>query len=295
MNHKKLQFDIRAASLLAPAIAYTVGLVLYSGEGLFPGALTMHAARLVGAWLMVAGAEGGTLSAIIEVARKIGIGRARWYDYAGIVVSMFATVFNLLLVWSRESTLTNPPGWSRWMQINGALCDILAQVGDFYAGAAFELGLYYAYIREERREAALQDERDALGVYRARLQIERERRELETANGDDAAILRRQNAELTAALQRANAELDATDRQQSAIPAPVAVSEPPQTANSAPMAASGDAAPRLSPAEWRAIFASLNGDRPTTAAGVNRWLAENGYAQVPGTTARRWAKTCGNE
>jgi hypothetical protein len=291
----KPRFDWRAWSLLTPAIAYTIGLILYSGEGLFPGALTMHTARLVGAWLMVAGAEGGTLSAVIEVARKIGIGRARWYDYAGIFVSMIATVFNLLLVWSRESTLVDPPDWSVWTVRNGALADILAQVGDFYAGAAFELGLYFSYIKAERRAELLQDERDALGIEQARNAIAAERRALSlpTATADTDSLLRQvatltaQNTELTTALQLANRDLDSVDN----APPTDTYDELADTLEAISAGGSNTAAaelPRMTPAQWRDARAGMNGDAPTTPAALNEWLTVNGYAPVSERTAYRW-------
>jgi hypothetical protein len=41
--------------------------------------------------------------------------------------------------------------------------------------------------------------------------------------------------------------------------------------------------------QWRALVASMNGNRPKTSTELNQWLATNGYEQKPVTTARRWA------
>lgn len=303
MNRNEKRFDWRAASLLAPAVAYTIGLILYSGEGLFPGALTMHAARLAGAWLMVAGAEGGTLSAIIEVARKLGIGKARWYDLAGIAVSMLATVFNLLLVWAREATAES--WWVAWLLQNGALATILAQVGDFYAGAAFELGLFYAYVREERRAAALQDKRDELGFERAAMALEAERMALtQSAAGNETATLRQQVAELTTALRQANAELDARDsdatvtRQLEATtptnsdkPATTAdgdATNQRQTNDTPPNVADNADTPTTTRRQWRDIAATLGDNAPTTARAIVAWLEAHGHRPPTVRTVERW-------
>jgi len=95
--------DLRALSLLVPAIAATLGGIAYSLQGIAAtqaGAIPDVWTRLAteyGAVLLAIGCEGGTLSALAEIARKRRDGDAGPTDRWAGWVSFAATVFARLL------------------------------------------------------------------------------------------------------------------------------------------------------------------------------------------------------
>ena len=95
--------DLRALSLLVPAVAATLGGIAYSLQGIAAtqaGAIPDVWARLAteyGAVLLAIGCEGGTLSALAEIARKRRDGDAGPTDRWAGWVSFAATVFARLL------------------------------------------------------------------------------------------------------------------------------------------------------------------------------------------------------
>lgn len=95
--------DLRALSLLVPAVAATLGGIAYSLQGIAAtqaGAIPDVWTRLAteyGAVLLAIGCEGGTLSALAEIARKRRDGDAGPTDRWAGWVSFAATVFARLL------------------------------------------------------------------------------------------------------------------------------------------------------------------------------------------------------
>lgn len=95
--------DLRALSLLVPAAAATLGGIAYSIQGIAvtqAGVLPqawIDAAVSSGAVLLAIGCEGGTLSAMAEIARKKRDGDAGPVDQWAGWVSFLATVFSRLL------------------------------------------------------------------------------------------------------------------------------------------------------------------------------------------------------
>lgn len=95
--------DLRALSLLVPAAAATLGGIAYSIQGIAvtqAGVLPqawIDAAVSSGAVLLAIGCEGGTLSAMAEIARKRRDGDAGPVDRWAGWVSFLATVFSRLL------------------------------------------------------------------------------------------------------------------------------------------------------------------------------------------------------
>jgi len=95
--------DLRALSLLVPAAAATLGGIAYSIQGIAvtqAGVLPeswIDLAVSSGAVLLAIGCEGGTLSAMAEVARKRRDGDAGPVDRWAGWVSFLATVFSRLL------------------------------------------------------------------------------------------------------------------------------------------------------------------------------------------------------
>ena len=95
--------DLRALSLLVPAAAATLGGIAYSIQGIavtqsgiLPQAW-IDAAVSSGAVLLAIGCEGGTLSAMAEIARKRRDGDVGPIDKWAGWVSFLATVFSRLL------------------------------------------------------------------------------------------------------------------------------------------------------------------------------------------------------
>jgi hypothetical protein len=197
--------DWRALSLGVPAAVFTIGSVAYLGEVFFPGALTQHDARHFGTWLMVVGSEVGSLPAMVEVWRKVGIGRARWYDYFGMVVSTLTTMLGFIIIWAREYIEVDAI-WMQFIRQWGPLAALPLTVLDFVFGDGLELGLYLTYKENDARAARLQSLRDELGEETARLEIERQRALLRNQAQPNEQQLRNQVEELRASLQDVNQE-----------------------------------------------------------------------------------------
>lgn len=90
--------DLRSWSLLIPGIAATAGAIMYAVQGFAASqggvlpALWVEVAVRWGGVLLAVGAEGGTLSAMVEIARKRAAGKSNRWDAINIIVSLIATI-----------------------------------------------------------------------------------------------------------------------------------------------------------------------------------------------------------
>ena len=139
--------DLRALSLLVPGIAATAGAIAYAVQGFAAGqggALPAQWVSLAVRWGGVAlaiGAEGGTLSAMVEIARKRAANKSNWWDTFNVVVSLIATIVARLMALQ----INQGPGYVRVLVIASAL--------DAYALMS-ELGMYLT-IRDQAMEMYL--------------------------------------------------------------------------------------------------------------------------------------------
>ena len=105
--------DLRALSLLVPAVAATLGGIAYSLQGIAAtqaGSIPDMWTRLAteyGAVLLAIGCEGGTLSALAEIARKRRDGDtgptdrwAGWVSFAATVFARLLALADLRALWS---------------------------------------------------------------------------------------------------------------------------------------------------------------------------------------------------
>lgn len=295
MNHRAITIGMVIASFCSAA-----GLIAFCFVGLVATELMLIPQEwrlrivVVGAAAVAVGAEGGSLFSLVAAFEREG--RLRGWDIIGAIVSQTATVLTIVFAFRALSG----GGSTMWGYVANTVAVSMDATFNYVA-----LGLHL----RNGRALQLAEKQAALDYHRQATEIERQRAEIRnSATGSELANLRRQNAELTAALQTANAELDATDRHAAATGAPQIATEPPspaitaatpaivattpaieppQTATVSPNGEDGAPLRRMTAQEWRAM--AITG-KPTTAAEVNRWLAENGYEQVPETTARRWAK-----
>ena len=127
--------DLRAWSLLVPAVAATLGAVAYATQGfavsqggVLPAAWVEVFTRWGGVLLAI-GCEGGTLSAAVEVSRKRRDGDWRRFDGIGVLVSFTATVTARLLALSQARTF-----WVIALLVLTSVADayvLLAEFGDY--------------------------------------------------------------------------------------------------------------------------------------------------------------------
>jgi len=127
-------------SLLVPASAWVVGVIIYGAQALMAAELKW-AGQDIGSALMVLGGESGTLFTVMEVYRKSKTGDANGWDWSGIVVSLVSTLGVMLVIFTRQTALT--AAWIEPMRNWGPLVLLLCSALDFYANVV-ELGYYRA-------------------------------------------------------------------------------------------------------------------------------------------------------
>lgn len=127
-------------ALLVPAIIYSAGVIVYAHNAFVPNAAMVNG-HSVGSALMVLGGEAGTLAAAAEVFRKQASKQANALDWAGLIVSLVATLGNLFVVYVALATLEAP--WVAFVRKYGAMVLLLCSGVDFYAGI-MEFGFYNA-------------------------------------------------------------------------------------------------------------------------------------------------------
>ena len=159
--------DLRALSLLAPAVAATLGGIAYSLQGIAAtqaGAIPPAWARLAteyGAVLLAIGCEGGTLSALAEIARKRRDGDAGPVDKWAGWVSFAATVFARLLALADLRAL-----WSIALLVLLSSADIYAllqEAGEYLALHDRNMERWLTALAEQYGVADLVEEWDKSG------------------------------------------------------------------------------------------------------------------------------------
>lgn len=128
-------------ALLLPAACYTIGVIVFGGEAIQAGAIT-GATQGLGSWLMVIGGELGTLSSASEVFRKHKDARASWLDWAGIGVSLAATLGILFVAFVKVTTLAAM--WIEPIRNWGPLALLLCSGVDFYVNV-MEFSFYRSH------------------------------------------------------------------------------------------------------------------------------------------------------
>lgn len=127
-------------ALLAPAVVYSAGVIVYAHAAFVPGAIRPNG-HAVGSALMVIGGEAGTLAAASEVFRKSCDGETTVLDWFGLTVSLIATLGNLFVVYTALTALSEP--WVSVARRYGPLALLLCSGLDFYANV-MEFGFYNA-------------------------------------------------------------------------------------------------------------------------------------------------------
>lgn len=306
--------DIRAWSLIVPALAAALGGIAYSVQGLAVSqggvlpAAWVDSAIAWGAVLLGVGCEGGTISACIEIARKRRdgdaalvriFGREIAIDGIGLVVSYCATVVARMLALRPAQSLA----------VIALL--VVASVADAYF--LFTEAGEYLSIRDRnvaRWETArwYYEEQRNLPAALAAL-----RSDEPVALSDDVRALQEQLSaakrdadELRAQLSATNAQLDAADAQLAKLqtqPAPKVSKADPQPAPEVSQL------PSATIESWRKVYQSYgsNGSGFVTASQalvqgdvtlaqaeeqvLRKWLESAGLsAQVSETSLRSWRK-----
>ncbi len=127
-------------ALLIPAVLYSAGVIVYARGAFVPNATQANGQGL-GSALMVLGGEAGTLMAASEVFRKSRNGETVLWDWAGMVVSLIATLGNLFVVYTALTSLAEP--WVIDVRRYGPLVLLLCSALDFYANV-MEFGFFNA-------------------------------------------------------------------------------------------------------------------------------------------------------
>lgn len=128
-------------ALLLPAVVWFVGVIFYAHNALVPG-MAQENGHAIGSALMVIGGESGTLAAASEVFRKHAEGETVLLDWLGMIVSLVATLGNMLVVYVALATHLQAP-WIDPVRQWGPLVLLLCSGLDFYAGV-MEFGFYNA-------------------------------------------------------------------------------------------------------------------------------------------------------
>jgi len=104
---------------------------------------------ILGAVLLSAGGEVGTVSATWEILRRHNSGEgANKLDWCGLVLSMCTSIATLILSWAwLQKADTN---WSDWMKVYGPLCLGGLAIGDFTVGC-IEAGTYLGTYDKRRQ------------------------------------------------------------------------------------------------------------------------------------------------
>jgi len=139
---------VRAWSLLTPSLFSAFGfgafaVLAYSfTEVQQLSAYFRRILVLVGAFSLAVGAEFGTLPAIVEIFRKAGSRgkqKVRIWDWAGLIISLIATLASFLFAFA--TLLGERTNWSKSFQIWGSIVLGLFAALDCYVNFA-EFGLY---------------------------------------------------------------------------------------------------------------------------------------------------------
>jgi hypothetical protein len=131
-------------ALLLPAACYTIGLILFGGEAMQAGTIT-GANQSIGSLLMVIGGEVGTLASASEIFRKHKEERATFLDWAGMFVSLVATLGILFVVFTKLTPLTAM--WIEPVRTWGPLVLLLCSGVDYTANI-MEFAFYRAHFDE---------------------------------------------------------------------------------------------------------------------------------------------------
>jgi len=118
--------------------------------------MTQLNGHAIGSALMVFGGESGTLAAAAEVFRKSRVKETNVFDWAGLLVSLIATLGNLFVVYVSLTDIQ--AWWLLWVRASGPLVLLLCSGVDFYAGI-MEFGFYNASF--DARWAAWNDAKHA--------------------------------------------------------------------------------------------------------------------------------------
>jgi len=141
-------YDLMFGALLLPAIIYVTGVCVYGLEAMSARDPVLET-QLLGSALMVIGGELGTIATVMEVWRKYVIKATNMWDWIGIVVSLLATLGNLFIIFSRQTTIAR--AWVELVRNYGPLVLLLCSGLDFYA-TAMELGFRWASFDTRWRE-----------------------------------------------------------------------------------------------------------------------------------------------
>jgi len=152
------------------------GRLLAGRHRLRTGELALNG-HVYGSALMVIGGEAGTLAAASEVFRKSRSGETNVLDWAGLVVSLVATLGNLFVVYSALTPLTD--AWVALVRSYGPLVLLLCSGLDFYA-TVMEFGFYNASFDERMETWLLAQHNDKL-----RWERRQERKESEQKSGSE--------------------------------------------------------------------------------------------------------------
>lgn len=287
MSKNSKQIDWRAVSLAVPAVAYVVGLILYSGNVMVPGVSDMSDLQRFGSNLMVFGAEAGTMSAVVEFYRKHAKKRARAMDWIGTFISLVATLFGAGVAYAKDSASPILP-WVTWLRSVGPIPLIVAQVVDFYFGSVMQLGFYMATKRSEERDQDVQTLRDEMGFRRedAILDETIAREKLKTKAMEASLNLPEATRPQPETYRKPR---DISDDDTNDLPdlpenAAAMLRKPPESA-------AEDEKHKMTLPEWRKARDEMNGNAPESGPEINMWLAENGYQAISARTARNWAKS----
>jgi hypothetical protein len=145
----------RTWSLLLPSVASAIGLFAFAVLAYsFTELRTLPAQFrrnlvLTGAFALAFGDEIGTLTTAVEIFRKHGNGQARFWDWAGLGVSVLATLAAFLLAFA--ALLGASASWSEPVRAWGAIALGVCAALDSYVNFA-ELGLYLATHDARHRE-----------------------------------------------------------------------------------------------------------------------------------------------
>ena len=160
--------DLRAWSLLIPAIASAVGffafaVLAYSFTeiNLLPGWFRVGLV-IVGAFSLAVGGEIGTLTTTVEIYRKHARGAARRWDWIGLVVSLCATLGEFLVAFA--TLLGVRATWAEPVQLWGPVVLGLLSALDSYTNF-MEFGFYLAEYDTRYERWLRQYERWVKGEY----------------------------------------------------------------------------------------------------------------------------------
>jgi len=271
---KPPRHDVRYWSLLIPAafsalgfFAFAVMAFSFTEMALLPIGFR-RGLVVVGAFSLAIGGEIGTLSNTIEVYRKSqtsrrdGYAEANRWDWAGLVISLFATLGEFLIAFA--ALLGVSATWSSVVQMWGPIALGLMAALDAYVGF-MEVGFYLASY--DKRQVRWLRARDA--YYHGKF------------DADDADTAK------SAATTAKSAPVAAQDGGSRAAVA--------ETALAAVEAAAEPQRRVAGIRDWRSIYAQMNGDRATlTVDDVADAVTAAGLALPSRRTMQDWKREAQN-